>query len=142
MAGKSFSSAQLAAAVGMSVEEVDAVIDVGMLQQALRTNDFVDSPQFNAAHLKRLRIIKRAFDHGFQIDEVRRLVDRGTMITCRDVYEMAERNLPALRRQLGDDAPAVLALERLMSACTKRGGRRDCAILAAIESGNPELSVR
>jgi DNA-binding transcriptional MerR regulator len=106
------------------------------LQSALRTSDFNHSPHFNEAHLKRLWIIKRALDHGFQVEEVRRLVDHQMMITCRDVYEIAERNLPLLRQRIGDRAPAVLTLTRLMRACTKRGGRRDCAIMAAIENGN------
>jgi DNA-binding transcriptional MerR regulator len=133
---KSFSAAELAAASGMSREEVDAVIDAELLQSALRTSDHKENPRFSEAELNRLSIIKRAFDHGFPTEEVRRLVDRGTMITCRDVYEMAERNLPALRLRVGDNAQTVLTLERLMSACTRRGGRRDCAIIAAIESGD------
>jgi DNA-binding transcriptional MerR regulator len=131
-----FSPEQLADAVGMRLEEVDAVIDAELLRSALRTSDYTETPRFNEAELNRLGIIKRAFDHGFPIAEVRRLVDRGMMITCRDVYEMAERNLPALRQRLGDTAPTVLTLERLMGACTKRGGRSACAITAAIESGN------
>jgi hypothetical protein len=135
MAPKSFSLAQLAAAVGISLEELEAVIDAELLRGPLRRRWIAEAPRFNEDHLKRLRIIKRAFDHGFQTEEVRRLIDHGTIITCRDVYEMAERNLPPLRRRLGDEAPAVLTLERLMGACTKRGGRRDCALIAALESG-------
>jgi DNA-binding transcriptional MerR regulator len=139
---KSFSPAELAAAVGISREEVDAVIEAELLQSALRTSDHNENPRFGETELKRLRIIKRAFDHGFPTEEVRRLVDRGTMITCRDVYEMAERNLPRLRQHVGDSAPAVLTLERLMSACTRRGGRRDCVIIAAIESGDLDSPPR
>jgi hypothetical protein len=133
---QTFSPEQLAVAVGMRLEEVDALIDAELLRTALRTRDCDAIPLFNAADLTRLGVIKRALDHGFRIEEVRRLVDHGTMATCRDVYEMAERNLPALRQRVGDNAPAVLTLERLMSACTKRGGRSDCTITAAIESGN------
>jgi hypothetical protein len=132
---QTFSPEQLAGAVGMRLEEVDAVIDAELLRSALRTRDYDVTPQFNEADLNRLGIIKRALDHGFQIEEVRRLVEHGTMITCRDVYEMAERNLPALRQRVGDAAPTVLTLERLMGTCAKRGGRSDCAITAALESG-------
>jgi DNA-binding transcriptional MerR regulator len=131
-----FSPAQLAAAVGMTVEEVHALIDADLLRSSLRTREFTRDPELNESHLNRLRIIKRAFVHGFQIEQVRRMVDHEGMITCRDVYEMAERNLPALRQCVGDKAPAVLTLERLMSECPKRGGRRDCPIIGALETGN------
>jgi DNA-binding transcriptional MerR regulator len=130
----SFSASQLASAVGMRVDEVEALVDADVLRIPPRSYSR-DGLTFNRDHLNRLKVIKRALDHGFAIDEVRRLTDQHVLLTCRDVYEMAERNVPALRQRLGEDAPAVLTLERLMAACTKRGGRRDCGIVTALETG-------
>jgi DNA-binding transcriptional MerR regulator len=130
----SFSASQLASAVGMRVDEVEALVDADVLRIPPRSHAR-DGLTFNRDHLNRLKVIKRALDHGFAIDEVRRLTDQHVLLTCRDVYEMAERNVPALRQRLGEDAPAVLTLERLMAACTKRGGRRDCGIVTALETG-------
>jgi DNA-binding transcriptional MerR regulator len=133
---KTFSAEQLADAVDMRLEDVDRLIDADLLRSPLRGNDFNQNLRFNEVHLTRLRVIKRALDHGFRLEEVRLLVDHERMVTCRDAYEMAERNLPALRQRLGDNAPAILMLERLMNACSKRGGRRDCPIIAALQSDN------
>jgi DNA-binding transcriptional MerR regulator len=129
------SASQLALAVGMSVDEVEDLVDAGLLRMPFRGYHH-DSLTFNRDHLNRLKVIKRALDHGFAIDEIRRLTDQHVLVTCRDVYEMAERNVPALRQRLGEDAPAVLALKRLMGACARRGGRRDCGIITALETGN------
>jgi MerR family mercuric resistance operon transcriptional regulator len=75
MALHSFTLAQLARALGMSVEDVRFYRDGGLLpppkRQRTRTGDF----SFQVEHLERLRFIQRALAYGFTLENIASFVD-------------------------------------------------------------------
>jgi DNA-binding transcriptional MerR regulator len=125
-----FTLAQLARAVGMSVEDVKRCRDLGLLPSPRRRRGRTDDRGFHREHVDRLRFIARALEHGFLPDAVARLFKPDTLLTCNDVYNIASEQLERVRRDKAR-ADAAIALEALMAKCPKVGARRDCPILAA-----------
>jgi DNA-binding transcriptional MerR regulator len=126
---QTFTLAQLARAVGMSVEDVRFYRDSGLLpppkRQRTRTDDF----SFQVEHVERLRFIQRALAHGFTLEDIARFVDEHGLVTCNDVYRISLRRLEELRHT--GDAKAA-NLKKLIASCSGKGGRKDCEILAAL----------
>src|SRR5690349_22763696 len=129
MALQPFTLAQLARAVGMSVEDVRFYRDSGLLPPPKRLRRRTDAFSFQVEHLERLRFIQRALAHGFTLENIARFVDEHGLVTCNDVYRISLRRFEELRHS--GDAKAA-ALKKLIASCPGKGGRKDCKILAAL----------
>jgi len=132
MASKPLTLAQLAKAAGMSTADVEFYQQRGLLQPARRTRGQPSYPAFHQEHLDRLRLIGRAVVYGFTLDAIARIVDASSLLTCRDMMDIAETELQRLRVLMGPDAPPVAALRKLMEGCPGTGTRDDCNIYAAL----------
>jgi DNA-binding transcriptional MerR regulator len=86
---------------------------------------------YHQEHVDRLRFIGRALDHGLSEAAIRQLLDANALLTCNDVFGIALRQLEERRQSEGPDDPAALALEKLMAAYPRAGGRSECSLLAA-----------
>jgi DNA-binding transcriptional MerR regulator len=129
MVHRHFTRPELAWAAGMSIAEVRDWQERGLLAGPRCVPGRSGDVAFYQEHVDRLIFIRRALTAGFAVDQVARLADTSKMITCDDVYRMAEDRLRQLREEHGDGLPIMRELERLMARCSRRGARTDCAIL-------------
>ena len=129
MASGPFTLAQLARAVGMSIEDVRFFGDRGLLQPARRSPGRKDQSAFHREHVDRLNFIKRALELRFTLADISQLVDAEALVTCNDVHQFAERHLLALRRMVDVPAAVVSTLERLTASCSRRGHRSECPVI-------------
>jgi MerR family mercuric resistance operon transcriptional regulator len=136
MASGPFTLAQLARAVGMSVDDVQFYRDHGLLQPARRRRGRSGESAYHDEHVDRLRFIKRALGYGFPLDAIGRFVDATALLTCSDVMTITTARLEQLRRERGSGDPTVLALGNLVALCSGKGGRADCQLLAALARGD------
>ena len=137
MASEPLTIAQLARAVGMGLDEIRSYQDQGLLQRARRTRGRHGNVAYHQEHLDRVMFIRRALDLHFSADDIARLIDNGTTVTCNDVLTLTKRHLAHLQQQqLPEQAAAVETLTGLVSACSGTGRRQDCRILAYL-SGKP-----
>ena len=140
MASGPFTLAQLARAAGMSIEDVRAYRDQGLLQRARRQRSRTDDFAFQAEHLERLQFIKRALEYGLTADDIARIVDPAALVTCGDVYAVTARRLEQIRQTGGGDTPVAVALTKLLDVCRRVGSRQDCQILGMLANPEPSSS--
>lgn len=123
---------QLARAAGTSLDDVRLYRDSGLLPPPRRQRSRSDDFAFETEHVARLHFIRRARSYAFTLDDIARLVDQSSLVTCGDVYSLVSRRLDEMRRDHGADAPVVAALEELLAICPGKGARQDCRILATL----------
>lgn len=134
MGSETFTLAQLARVVGMTIDEAVSYRDSGLLQQARRQRGRTGDRAYHGEHVARLRFIKRALELGYTTADLVRLVDTTRLVTCSDVYAITARRVQQLRQQ--EDAQLrATALEQLAATCPRIGGRDECPILASIAAG-------
>ena len=140
MASGLFTLAQLARAVGMSVNDVRFYRDCGLLQPPRTQDGSTDDLAFQAEHVERLRFVQRAVAHGYFLEDVERFVDETDVVTCNDVYRISVDRLAEYRNARSPGHRTVVALEKLLASCGRVGGRRDCQILAYLAKSESEAS--
>jgi DNA-binding transcriptional MerR regulator len=133
LASEALTLDQLAAAVGISAENIKLYHAWCLLHEPRRRRGRSGDDAYYQDHVDRLKFIARALAHGFAFDDIRSLVDPD-FLTCGDVYRVAEKRLQNLKQLLGPEAAAVVALEGLLARCARTGGRKDCVILAALST--------
>jgi DNA-binding transcriptional MerR regulator len=133
MASEAFTLAQLARAVGMSVDQVRFYKDRGLLPPPRRRRSRSDDHGFLEEHLDRLRFIQRAIAYGYSVENIAEFVNEQGLVTCNDVYRISLARLDELRSAFGSKDPMVKTLEKLIGSCSTKGGRNDCEILIALE---------
>ena len=114
-----FTLAQLARAVGMSVDDVRFYRDSGLLPPPRRTRSRTDDSAFGAVHVERLRLIKRAVGYGFSVEDIGKMVGDTGLTTCNDVYRIAAQRLEQLR--CDRDNVRASSLKALIGTCAQRG---------------------
>ena len=82
----------------MSIEDVRAYRDQGLLQRARRQRSRTDDFAFQAEHLERLQFIKRALEYGLTVTDIARIVDPAALVTCGDVYAVTAQRLEQIRQ--------------------------------------------
>jgi DNA-binding transcriptional MerR regulator len=97
MASQIFTITQLAEAANMTVKDVRVYEDFGLLPPLRRRRGRTDDLAYREEHLDRLMFIKSALDSGFEMDDIRQLVDPVSLVTCGDVHRLAKRRLEDLR---------------------------------------------
>ena len=132
MASGPFTIAQLAQAVGMTVDEVRFYRDGGLLQPPRRRRSRRDDMAFFPEHVERLHFIQNALTCGLTRDDIAKFIDRSRLLTCGDVYALAGQRLTALDRSGRGDTPAAVCLSRLREQCAQKGSREECPILKAL----------
>ena len=124
----------------MSIEDVRAYRDQGLLQRPRRQRSRTDDFAFQAEHLERLQFIKRALEHGLTVTDIARIVDPAALVTCGDVYAVTAQRLEQVRRAGGGDTPVAVALAKLLDVCGRVGPRQDCRILVTLANPDPSSS--
>jgi len=132
MASGPFTVAQLARAVDMSIRQVRRYQELGLLQAPRRQRGRSADVAFHPEHVQRLRFIKRALSVGYSLEDVAKLVDPHSLVTCRDVYETTMRSM---QKAMEQEPQRATALAQLAETCPRVGGRADCPIIASLKEG-------
>ena len=119
----------------MSIEDVQLYQDRGLLPGAKRIPGLSGNVGYRKEHVDRLRFIARGLVYGFSLDAIAQILDTSSLMTCQDIYRIADQELGRLRTLLGPTAPSVSVLKELMDACSRTGGRQDCRIYRTLAEG-------
>jgi len=92
-----FTITRLAEAANMTIDDVRAYEDFGLLSPLRRRPGRTNDLAYREEHFDRLMLIKSALDSGFAMDDIRQLVDPVSLVTCGDVHRLAKRRLEDLR---------------------------------------------
>ena len=106
-----FSIAHLAEAANMTIDDVRAYEDFGLLPPLRRRPGRTNDLAYREEHFDRLMLIKSALDSGFAMDDISQLVDPVSLVICGDVHRIAKRRLEHLRRRA--NAPVASETEKL-----------------------------
>lgn len=115
VASRPFTLAQLARAVGVSIEDVQSYRDHGLLQPARGQSG---DRAYHREHIDRLHFIARVSPNG--------------MLTCNDLFKMAWASSRSFGGAWDLIGPMILALESLLAGCPKVGRRKECPLLATL----------
>ena len=122
---------ELAARTGANVETVRYYERIGLLPPPTRTSsNYLD---YILGHAERLSFIRQARGLGFDIADIRSLLDLGADADqdCGHVDHLATGHLCAVERKIEQLEQLRQELNRMLSQC--RGGRiADCRILEAL----------
>ncbi len=125
--------AELARKAGVDVATVRSYEEAGLVPKPRRRRGRSGDAAYHQEHLDRLLFIRRALDFGFTLEAIKELAGvTGGLQTCGDVYQIAARQLEELRDRIGKLQRVEATLADLVAACTKKGSRTDCAVLATL----------
>jgi Cu(I)-responsive transcriptional regulator len=122
---------ELAARTGANVETVRYYERIGLLPPPVRTTS--NYRDYGPEHAERLSFIRQARGLGFDIADIRSLLDLGAEPDqdCGHVDQLATGHLRAVERKIEQLEQLRQELNRMLSQC--RGGRiADCRILEAL----------
>lgn len=122
---------ELAARTGANVETVRYYERIGLLPPPVRTSS--NYRDYDTRHAERLSFTRQARGLGFDIADIRSLLDLGAHPDqdCGHVDQLATGHLRAIDRKIEQLEQLRQELNRMLSQC--RGGRiADCRILGAL----------
>ena len=125
---KGYGIGDMSRETGVNIETVRYYERIGIMPQPDRTGG--GNRQYNGNQLKRLHFIKRSRELGFNLEEVRgllELVDR-TDFTCREVHTMTVKHLVSVKRKLLDLHRMQKVLKAMALECSQ-GEVPDCPII-------------
>ena len=118
--------ADLAALSGVEVKEIRTYQEVGLLPSPRER----PGEAYYRGDLEVLWIIRRASVLGFSVSAITDLLSvKREDGTCGDVYAIAQRSFDAIRSTGLEPSPD---LARLMEACPRVGGAKNCPVLAEL----------
>lgn len=130
---------RLASATGTKVVTVRYYEKIGLLPAPARTA--AGYRVYAAAHLDRLRFIRRARDLGFTLEEVRALLALAARREdeCAGVDRIAAQHLADVEAKIADLERLAGELRRLIRCC--EGGRiAECRIIEALSPDEPAVA--
>jgi DNA-binding transcriptional MerR regulator len=125
---------ELAARAGVKVETIRYYEKIGLLPPPLRTT--ANYRNYGSAQANRLAFIRQARGLGFDIADIRSLLDLGDdpEQDCGHVDQLASGHLRAVERKIEQLEQLRGELNRMLTQC--RGGRvADCRIMEALSDG-------
>lgn len=122
---------ELSQATGTNIETIRYYERIGLLPKPDRTG--ANYRSYAPAHVERLNFVRHARGLGFEIADIRSLIDLAEHPErdCVEADEIATRHLEAVEAKVQRLLKLRGELERLVTQC--RGGQAaDCRILAAL----------
>jgi hypothetical protein len=102
-----------------------------------------DDIAFHREHLERLHAVGRGLSMGFAVDELAAILSAAGLVTCNDVYTVAQAAVERLRREGADEtAPIVARLRTFMEGSPRVGSKLSCPIYLEIMGLPPKRSPR
>ena len=136
MASGPFTLARLAQLVGMDESDVQFCVESGLLQPPRRQRGRPKRVAFHDEHLERMQFIKRALGCGFTYEDIERLVDPLSLVTCGDISQITAKRLDAMRAEGKAKTREAICLAELYASCSGLGSRKDCRILEGLALPN------
>ena len=123
---------ELASSAGLSVDTIRFYEKQGLIPPPQRTD--TNYRMYDADTPRRLIFIRKARDLGFTLQEIGQLLalSEDGQAGAIDVKDRAQAKLGDLDRKIAEMQEMRRSLERLVSACSGRGIRKECPILAAL----------
>lgn len=118
----------LAAATGVKVPTIRYYESVGLLQKAPRTES--NRRLYDDAAVRRLRFIRHARELGFEVDDIRQLLDLGDQPNrpCQEVDSIAQRHLAEIESRIRRLNALKREIARMIKECAK-GSVAECRII-------------
>lgn len=122
---------ELAAEAGANVETVRYYERIGLLPPPARTS--ANYRDYNSSHAARLRFIRQARNLGFDIGDIRSLLDLGSSPDqdCGHVDQLTRMHLRAVERKLVQLEKLRRELAHMLAQC-QGGVVRDCRIIQSL----------
>lgn len=123
---------ELAALSGLSVDTIRFYEKQGLVPPPRRTQS--NYRMYDADTPRRLVFIRKARDLGFTLGEIAQLLalSEDHRAGAADVKQRAQSKLQDLERRIAEMEQMRRSLKKLVTACSGRGPRANCPILAAL----------
>lgn len=123
---------ELSALSGLSIDTIRFYEKQGLIPPPRRTD--TNYRMYDADSPRRLIFIRKARDLGFTLQEIGQLLalSEDGHAGAGDVKQRAKVKLSDLDRKIAEMQEMRRSLEKLVRACSGRGPRRSCPILAAL----------
>jgi MerR family mercuric resistance operon transcriptional regulator len=126
----SYTIGDVAKAGGVGVETVRYYERRGLVSQPRRASGAYR--RYGAAHVDRIRFVKRAQDLGFTLEEIRSLLDLEDGTDRRSIRRIAGARLEETRRRIADLQRIERVLAHLLHECESHSKAPHCPIIGAI----------
>ena len=130
MQNQGFTIAGVAKGAGVGVETVRYYERRGLVQQPGRPLGSVR--RYDAAHIHRIRFIKRAQELGFTLDEIKSLLALEDGTDRRSIRRIAAARLEETRHRIADLQRIEQALAHVLHECETHDKALRCPIISAI----------
>jgi DNA-binding transcriptional MerR regulator len=126
-----YSIGQLARQAGYAVQTIRYYEETGLMPAPPRTMG--KQRRYRKVHLDQLLFIRHARDLGFEMDDVRSLLQlaSNTESSCSAVDAIASRHLDAVNAKIANLGVLRSELQRLLKACSK-GQVATCKIISTL----------
>lgn len=144
MSVETFTLRGLARASSFSAHAIEILLERGLLPPSRRRPGREGDFAFHREHLERLHVISRGLSIGLALDELEAILRPSSLVTCNDIYAVAQRAVDRLHRDgLNETAPIVRKLRALMDASPRADSKLYCPIYLEITGGGrPKRSRR
>jgi DNA-binding transcriptional MerR regulator len=124
--------AVLADRAGVDIATIQVYGHLGLISKPRRMPS--GSVLYPAEEAKRVTIIKRFLDLGFDPKDIKTMlgVGGGKLSQCADVYKIVERHLSDIRQRLVELRRIEQQLAPLVAACPRKGSLADCPVVNAL----------
>lgn len=123
---------ELSSLSGLSIDTIRFYEKQGLIPPTRRTES--NYRMYDTSTAQRLIFIRKARDLGFTLQEIGQLLalSEDHSAGAGDVKKRAQEKLRDLDRRIAEMEEMRRSLERLVSACSGKGDRAHCPILAAL----------
>lgn len=123
---------KLSKATDVKIETIRYYEKIGIMPKPPRTAGH--HRLYDAAHLSRLRFIKRSRELGFSLHDIRSLLGlEDKTPTCGEALQITHSHLGAVRQKIRDLRDLERQLQRISESCAG-GDSPDCGIIEALRS--------
>jgi MerR family mercuric resistance operon transcriptional regulator len=126
---------KLASIVGINLETVRYYERIGLMPEPERSGG--GHRHYEAAHVRRLKFIRRARELGFGLEDIRallKLAEPGSTSCCESAEKIAAHHLKNVRAKLDD----LVRMERILAAAVSQCGDRppECPVIEMLEASH------
>lgn len=123
---------KVASLAGTKVSTIRFYQRIGLMAEPPRHNG--SFRYYKPQHIDRLRLILRAKELGFKLEEIRQMIDFGRT-QCNDVRAMIDCKIREIESEISVLGNVRDHLERLRRNCRAASTDHGCPAVAALESG-------
>lgn len=129
---KSLAIGALSEATGVKVPTIRYYESVGLMPAAARSDG--NRRTYDGDAVRRLRFIRHARELGFEVDDIRQLLDLSDQPDrpCRDVDAIAQRHLAEINSRIKRLKALQVEVTRMIGECS-RGRVAECRIIDVLE---------